>query len=238
MDLACIIPARYESTRFPGKPLANINGYPMIKHVWDKCFEFTGNKDNIFVATDDERIEKVCKDFSINTIMTSSKCLTGTDRVAEASRIIGANRVINVQGDEPLICAKDIALVAEQSCDVCCGMCDILSESDFYSINVPKVVTDAKGNLLYMSRSPIPISKKEKFITAKKQVCIYGFSSKSLYDFCEQKKKTPLESIEDIEILRFLEMGYKVKMVQVSNSSIAVDEFSDIKRVEDAIRKI
>ena len=109
-DPVIIIPARYNSTRFAGKPLADINGRPMIYHVWSKCIQvISANK--VYVATDDERIKRVCNKYNISVLMTSDSCMTGTDRIFEASKIIDSETYINVQGDEPLIEASDIEKV-------------------------------------------------------------------------------------------------------------------------------
>jgi len=237
MDVICVIPARYKSTRFPGKPLADINGDPLIQHVWNKCFDFTGDSNKIIVATDDDRIFKVCKDRGMLCEMTSPDCMTGTDRVAELAISMGIDTIVNVQGDEPLIDPRDIELVASEAkyYDICCGMCDILHEDDFRSPSIIKIVTTIDNKLMYASRSPIPTNKNFDFISAKKQVCIYGFSLSALKDFYKQSNKTHFEGIEDIEILRFLELGYSVQMVNVSNSSISVDSPEDLQRVKNAL---
>lgn len=234
MNFALIIPARYKSTRFPGKSLAKINGIPLLKRVWDICIRVVSEQ-KVFVATDDIRIEKYCIDNNINVLITSESCLTGTDRVYEASLQIDADFYINVQGDEPTLDPKDISLVISHATksDVVNAMCPILDESDYKNQNVPKVVTRLNDKLLYMSRGSIPSNKRSEFIKAMKQVCIYSFSKKALHDFYHSRGKTPLEEIEDIEILRFLELGYEVSMVRVSASSLAVDVPEDILRVEE-----
>ncbi|MFC1840466.1 3-deoxy-manno-octulosonate cytidylyltransferase [Thermodesulfobacteriota bacterium] len=235
---AIIIPARYASSRFPGKPLAEILGKPMIIWVWEKCIEAIG-QDHVYVATDDERIKRTCEKEGINVLMTGTDCLTGTDRVYDASTQIEADILINVQGDEPLVKPQDIKLVIKQAerfpDKVINAMCSIKEEKDFFSPTVPKVVARPDGRLLYMSRSGIPSNKQLEFVNAKKQVCIYAFPKKALADFYNQGSKTPLEKVEDIEILRFLEMGYDVLMIEVSDSSIAVDVPSDIERVEKVL---
>lgn len=234
MEFAIIIPARYKSSRFPGKPLAMIKGTPLIKRVWDICIKAVP-KEQVFVATDDNRIQKYCINNNMNVLLTSESCLTGTDRVYEASLQIDADLYINVQGDEPTLNPRDISLIASQAtnADVVNAMCSITNESDFMNPNVPKVVTRLDGKLLYMSRAGVPSNKTSKFVTAMKQVCIYAFSKKALHDFYHNRKKTPLEEIEDIEILRFLELGYDVHMVKVSSSSLAVDIPEDILKVEE-----
>jgi 3-deoxy-manno-octulosonate cytidylyltransferase (CMP-KDO synthetase) len=240
MDISIIIPARYNSTRFPGKPLANILGVSMIERVWIQCAKVL-NSQNIFIATDSEKISSHCKTKGMQVVMTSPSCLTGTDRVFEASQKIKAKVVINVQGDEPLITPQDLKVVIDEVRQspgkIINAMCPILSDSEFRSKSVPKVAFREDGKLLYMSRAAIPSSKNKKFVKAWKQVCIYGYPVEALKIFAKFGKKTPNETIEDIEILRFLELGMDVKMIEVSQSSIAVDCPEDILKVEKAIHK-
>ena len=239
LDCKIIIPARYQSSRFEGKPLAPILGIPMIKRVWTQCIKAI-NEENVYVATDSNRINDFCSAEGIRSIMTSEACLTGTDRVFEASQVIDADLYINVQGDEPLIDPLDIRKVIAESMknpnEIINAMAEISDESDFRSSGVPKVICDTKGNLLYMSRASIPTNKNNDYVKAYKQVCIYAFPKHALESFASNTEKTPIESIEDIEILRFLEMGIKVKMIEVSQSSIAVDYPEDIQKVENALR--
>lgn len=234
-NVAIIIPARYKSSRFPGKPLVNILGKTMIKHVWEVCSKAINHK-NVYVATDDSRIYNHCLSENMNVIMTSQKCLTGTDRVYEASRKIKANYYLNIQGDEPLININDIkkmikSLKYVNDKTLINAQCAITKEEDYQNVNIPKCVSDLNNYLLFMSRAQIPSNKLQKFRQAKKQVCIYGFKKNQLKEFYNYGMKTPLEKIEDIEILRFLEMGYKVKMIDVSSSSIAVDIPRDVNQV-------
>ena len=230
-----VIPARYESTRFPGKPLVNINGKTMLQRVCERCIEASSLK-NVIVATDDTRIVDHCKKIGIQVILTSKDCLTGTDRIYEVALKIKADRYINVQGDEPLISVNDINLIISESNNhpktVINAMCQILDKKDYLNPNVPKVVVNNSGVMLYMSRAPIPGNKENKFIRALKQVCIYAFPREALIKYGSHGKKSELENLEDIEILRLLEMGYKIKMVEVSDSSIAVDTPEDLKRVK------
>jgi 3-deoxy-manno-octulosonate cytidylyltransferase (CMP-KDO synthetase) len=239
MEAVIIIPARYQSSRFPGKPLVDILGTSMIRRVWQQCTKVLP-EEAVFVATDSDKIALHCKEHKIQVIMTSSECLTGTDRIFEASKQINAKTVINVQGDEPLIEPEDIRAVISASKDspklIINAMCPVQSEQDYRSTTVPKVVFRPDGRLLYMSRAAIPTDKSNKFSKAWKQVCIYAFPSQALEAYANVSKKTPLEEIEDIEILRFLELGYDVNMIEVSTSSIAVDVPEDVSRVEDAIR--
>jgi len=241
MDTAIIIPARYKSSRFPGKPLVDILGKSMIHRVWEQCCKVLP-LENIFVATDSNEIANHCLDLNIQILMTSSNCHTGTDRVYEASNQIQADTIINVQGDEPLINPDDINQVIIESKkypnQIINAMCPIINESDYRSVNIPKVVVSKDLKLLYMSRAPIPMDKKKSFSAAWKQVCIYAYPHASLKRFASEQNKTPLEFLEDIEILRFLELGYEVKMIEVSSSSIAIDIPDDVKRVEKVIKSL
>jgi len=233
-DYLIVIPARYNSSRFPGKPLVDILGKSMVKRVWEKCIKAL-NPDNVIIATDDKRISDHCMQENMNVIMTSKECLTGTDRIFEVSEKIKSKFYINVQGDEPLISSEDIIKVINASKNdpnaIINGMCLIYTEEDFNNPNIPKVVVDTNKNLLFMSRAAIPTNKKKLFVSAYKQVCIYAFPALSLKKYGSAKSKTPIEKIEDIEILRFLELGLKVKMIEVSDSSIAVDIPEDLDKV-------
>jgi len=237
-EFLVVIPARYDSSRFPGKPLADINGKSMIKRVWEKCVLAAGLK-NVLVATDDERIFCHCEENGIPSVIISKECLTGSDRVCEVAKKFRADIYLNVQGDEPMINPTDIKKVMGfakgNKNNVVNAMCSINDERDFKSPNVPKVVTREDGRLLYMSRAPIPTGKQHEFKSAMKQVCIYAFPRELLLEYGSRKKKTELESIEDLEILRMLEMGRDVVMVEVSDSSVAVDTPEDLERVRGLI---
>ena len=239
MRTVVIIPARYQSSRFPGKPLVNIAGREMILRVWERCCLAVPASD-VYVATDDERIRSCCASAGVQVLMTGSECLTGTDRVYEASLQVEADLYLNVQGDEPLLDPDDILAVIDAARKnpgtILNAMAPIREEVDFRSNTVPKVVARPDGRLLYMSRAPIPTNKQHGFVSAMKQVCIYGFTAEALKAFASRASKTPLEAIEDIEILRFLELGFDVQMITVSESAIAVDVPADVERVEQALR--
>tara|TARA_B110000908_G_scaffold129163_1_gene151733 strand:- start:3208 stop:3933 length:726 start_codon:yes stop_codon:yes gene_type:complete len=241
MKYAIVIPARYQSSRFPGKPLADVLGRPMIQHVWERCC-LAVDTSLVYIATDSDKIREVAEDFGAQVIMTSSTCLTGTDRLAEANKQLNCDFIINVQGDEPLINPEDIKAVINEyekaPNTIINAMCRLKDEQEFRSFTVPKVVTSKSGNLLYMSRSPIPVTKSNQFHSGYKQVCIYAFSKEHLEFFASHQEKTQIEAIEDIEILRFLENDIPVKMIEVASSSIAVDIPEDLERVIKAISKI
>lgn len=241
MRHAIVIPARWKSTRFPGKPLAMIAGRPMLDRVYERCVQAVEST-RVFVATDSDTIRDHCARRGMACIMTPESCPTGTDRVHEAAREIDADVLVNVQGDEPLVDPDDILAVLRESCQrpgaVINAMCAITDERDYVNRNIPKVVASPEGRLMYMSRAPIPADKVGTFRGGMRQVCVYAFPRDALARFAATGGKTPLESIEDIEILRFLEVGVNVQMVVVSGASIAVDVPEDVSRVESAIHAL
>ena len=172
--------------------------------------------------------------------MTSNKCLTGTDRIAEVAKKHKKSFFINVQGDEPICNPADIKKIIKTAKkfpkSVIGGYTKITNKELFYSPHIPKVVTRKDGNLIYMSRAPIPYNKSKSFQKGWRQVCIYSFPIKSLEIFSKNQKKTPLEKIEDLELNRFVEIGYDVKMIEMSDKSIAVDTIEDIKKVNRLIK--
>lgn len=233
MKYAVVIPARYQSSRFPGKPLVDICGKPMIQHVWEKCCKAV-SREQVYIATDSDKISKVVKEFGGQVVMTSSDCLTGTDRLAEANLTLDCDFLVNVQGDEPVIDPENIKKVIslyQETGNITNAYSEIKTEKEFRSFTVPKVVVSKGGQLLYMSRSPIPLSKDNQFHKAYKQVCVYAFGREDLVFFSSLKEKTPVEEIEDIEILRFLESDIAVSMVEVPSGTLAVDVPSDVDKV-------
>ncbi len=240
-NVIIVIPARYQSSRFPGKPLHLFGNKTMIQLVWEKCVKAINFK-NVYIATDDIRIRDHCVENKMQVVMTSKKCKTGTDRIYEVSKKIDAKIYINVQGDEPMVKSSDIKKFINYSLlhknNIINAMTNISSYSEFKSLNVPKVVYDANNNLMYMSRSPIPGSKSSLSFSGvkKKQVCIYSFPKLMLKKFGMKRKKTFFENFEDIEILRFLEMGYNVKMFNIKQGTIAVDTIADARKVKKLIR--
>jgi 3-deoxy-manno-octulosonate cytidylyltransferase (CMP-KDO synthetase) len=235
--IVIIIPARYQSSRLPGKPLIDICGQSMISRTYDRCCLALESKD-VFVATDDDRIYNHCQENNINVLMTPGACKTGTDRVYEASKQVRADIYINVQGDEPIIDPDNIKRVIRASTknsDQVIATMSIIDEEEYRNNTIPKVVTSIDNKLLYASRASIPTTKTLDFIYSKKQIGIYAFPRKSLENFVAVKNKTPLEALEDIEILRFLELGYEVQMLELVNNSFAVDVPDDIKKVEKVI---
>jgi len=230
-----VIPARFQSTRFPGKPLADLGGSPLIEHVWRRCCEAV-DADVVVIATDDDRIADVATAFGANVEMTSPECPTGTDRVAEVASRHPADWYVNVQGDEPFVDPGAIravitaAITSRSEVSAINTMSIIRDETDFRSVTVPKPVTDTSGRLLYMSRAAIPTDKELRFHLAFRQVGLYAFRPSALTHYSPAAVKSPLESIEDIEILRLVEAGLRVQMMEVPHSGIAVDTPADLDR--------
>jgi 3-deoxy-manno-octulosonate cytidylyltransferase (CMP-KDO synthetase) len=236
-NVIIIIPARMKSSRLPGKPLRNIKGKPLIYWTWRNCCRAISLK-QIYVATESKKINKLCKKFGIQSIITSVNCATGTDRIAEASNKFLNKIIINIQGDEPFINYKDIKKFIRFSIKnkkfVTNAYTSIKNKKAFNNVNIPKVILKKNNELLYMSRSPIPGSKNKKFIYGLKQVCMYGFPVNILKKkFGKGVKKSPLEKIEDIEILRFIENNIPVKMIKVNENKLSVDTKEDLNKARN-----
>jgi 3-deoxy-manno-octulosonate cytidylyltransferase (CMP-KDO synthetase) len=235
MKTVAIIPARYQSSRFPGKPLAQINGYPMIWHVYQataksKCI------DEISVATDDERISNICEQHDIPCILTSSLHTTGTDRLAECARRIPADFYVNVQGDEPMIEPDAISAVARamQTCElpnvVASNAYSLLEDNnEIASENVVKTVLTSQSLALSFSRHAIPFARGLRG-PFRRQLGLYCFAKRGIDQFASLKPG-PVEQAESVEMLRFLEHGHQVLMVEVKEHSVPVDTPEDLVRV-------
>ena len=225
-----VIPARYDSSRFPGKPLAKINGIPMIKRTYSQALKNKYTKD-IIVATDSKRILNYCNENDMNVIMTSKECQTGTDRVAEVSKKMPEfDCYFNLQGDEPVInpifinkCLYEYFKQTEYK--IISGYAKISKELAEKPQKV-KVVMNAKKEAMYFSRSAIPNNANQYH----NHIGIYCFSKKVLELFSIHGK-TKNELIEQIELIRMIELGIKVKMIEVEET-VAVDIPSDIDEVE------
>jgi len=243
MKSVVVIPARYKSSRFPGKPLVNLLGKPMILWVSELSAKAVG-KENVYIATDDERISKIVTAAGFNAIMTSDHCFTGTDRLAEAANKISADIYINVQGDEPLVNPKDIINIIKTKelyyNEIINGYCPISSDEDPSNVNLPKVIFTEDNSLVYMSRQAIPGFKDKAQAPSQyyKQVCIYAFTADELKSYADYGRKSTLEESEDIEIIRFLEWGKKIRMVETNPGSLAVDVQEDIAKVEQGLRDL
>lgn len=240
MKIIGVIPARYESSRFQGKPLADICGKPMIWWVYQHALQvryFNG----LYVATDDERILKVCQKHGMNCIMTSPFHRTGTDRVGEVAEKIPADLYVNIQGDEPLLEPEVmeraiLPFFDSPEIQVSNLMTRIKDPVDVVNFTVPKVITNKDGIGVYVTRSSAPYPKGRINVDYYKQVCVYGFTPEALRFYCEYGRvygKARIEAIEDIEILRFIENGFKVQYIEVDSETVAVDTPNDLLKVNE-----
>lgn len=236
-----VIPARYKSSRFEGKPLCMIQNIPMIKRTYDQAIK-SKLLNKLVVATDSNKIKEYCESENIPVIMTDENCLTGTDRIAEVSKSMYYDLYVNIQGDEPVIdpfsideVVSEFKMYGEEY--VAYNLFKIIDTNDEVDADtIIKTIVNEKDELMYMSRLGIPYNKSEKEPIFKKQVCVYGFTKKALELF-SSRDKTLNELHEDIEILRFLDMGYKVKMKETKVDSIAVDIPSDVLKVEEFLER-
>jgi 3-deoxy-manno-octulosonate cytidylyltransferase (CMP-KDO synthetase) len=237
MKFIGVIPARYGSTRFPGKPLALINGKPMIQHVYERASK-SKLLDSVIVATDHEEIQKVVDGFGGRAIITSKDHETGSDRIAEVTSKIEGDFFVNIQGDEPLISHELIdALIetAQHTPDtVITAKTAIKNVEDAANPNVVKVVTDINQYALYFSRSTIPFNRAKKDITLFKHLGIYGYPKSILNEFVKLPQSA-LEEVEMLEQLRLLENGYRIKVIETSYDAVGVDTPEDIKKVEEIL---
>lgn len=239
MKVIGIIPARYKSTRFEGKPLADICGKPMVWWTYQQAKKTKG-LDEVFVATDSKIIEKVCKELKINVIMTSSENQTPTDRIYEVSTLIDADFYVSINGDEPLVDPKTIEAIIPKSkkenkyiANIITTIKDPVEVIDFTNL---KVVTNDKGKGIYISRSPIPYPKGSMDCIYKKHVGIYAFNKKAL-QFYHKTKRGILETIEDIDLLRFIENSVDIKFIDIECKTLSVDTPKDLKRVIDIMKE-
>lgn len=241
--IAVVIPARFASTRFPGKPLFPILGKPMIQHVWERCSEAEGIE-RIIIATDDMRIAEAAFAFGAEVALTSADCETGTDRVASvAKKLTGFSHVINVQGDEPLVSPVTITSLAAalsqfSSIEMITAASIISTPAELKNPNAVKVVVDANGDALYFSRSPIPYLREGgKKCVAYRHHGIYGYTRKYLLQFVKWKPSV-LEQAECLEQLRALDHGTKIRVVETDCASIGVDTPADAKKVKPLLEKL
>jgi len=218
-------------------------GKPMVIWVAERAMAAVG-KDNVYIATEDNRIAEVVIASGFRAVMTSSNARTGTDRVAEAANQVQADCYINLQGDEPLVNPRDIIRVVEakeKHPDLIINAYTWVGlGEDPNSVNIPKVITNESGLMVYMSRQCIPGYKDPAMAPGKimKQVCIYAFSREELNAYLAFGRKGSLEAIEDIEILRFLELNRKVLLVEATPGSLAIDVPADVKPVERELERL
>jgi 3-deoxy-manno-octulosonate cytidylyltransferase (CMP-KDO synthetase) len=256
MKVIGVIPARWDSVRFPGKPIIDIRGRPMIQWVWEAASRVK-SIDRVIIATDDERIYKAAKGFRAEVMMTSPGHLSGSDRTSEVARSHPADIYVNIQGDEPLISPDSIEAAIEplkQDRNIMMGTLktDIDSVFELFNPNVVKVVTDSKGFALYFSRLPIPYAREEGVIGMNfcpaiaenkelldqyfKQIGLYVFRREFLFRFTSLPP-SQLEKIERLEQLRALENGFRIKVAYTDKSSEGVDSPADLDKILKMINK-
>ena len=237
MKVLGVIPARYASSRFEGKALADLLGKPMIQHVYERAIK-ARTLDGVLVATDDQRIFDAVKAFGGEVVMTAEHP-TGTDRVAEVAGSSGAEILVNVQGDEPIIEPAMIdevlePLLGDSSIDLGTLVHRISSQEEYLNPNVVKVIVNQAGFAMYFSRSSIPYIKPDGWrpdALIYRHVGLYVYRRHALLDFA-QKSAAPFETLEGLEQLRFLENGYRMKVVETTYSSIGVDTPEDLEAVK------
>jgi 3-deoxy-manno-octulosonate cytidylyltransferase (CMP-KDO synthetase) len=241
-----IIPARYASTRLPGKPLVALAGKPMIERVWARVRR-AGKISRVIVATDDERILQAVAGFGGEAVMTRAEHRSGTERVAEVAAITvrgGDEIFVNVQGDEPLIEPGGIdaaieAIESDEGVSIATLAVPIARPADIMDLNVVKVVLDFDGDALYFSRAPIPwVRDRDSPVHARhlKHLGLYAFRRAALLEF-PTLPLGDLERIEQLEQLRWLENGYKIRVAETPHDSVSVDVPGDVTRVEKLIRE-
>lgn len=236
-----IIPARYGSTRFPGKPLIDIGGKSMIQRVYEQSLKSSSLK-KIIVATDDERIAEHVKNFGGEVSITSSTHQSGTDRCAEVLQNEKGiyDVVINIQGDEPFIDPKQIDLLADcfedSKIEIATLIKKLTSEEDIRNPNIVKVVRNFKNEAIYFSRSPIPYRRNPGAeITYFKHIGIYGYRSNVLLEITKLQIGN-LEKAESLEQLRWVENGYRIGVKETTMESLSIDTPDDLKHVEKYLK--
>ena len=242
MKILGVIPARYASTRFEGKPLKDINGNTMIEWVYKRAEN--ADIDKLVVATDDERIFNTVKKFGGNAVMTSKEHENGTSRIIEVINTPEYNDfdfIINIQGDEPLIDIKSINLLADnyrkEKSEIVTLKKEFNKNENIENPNIVKIITDFNDNAIYFSRSAIPYERNSmKNFKYYKHIGIYGYTSKFLNEL-KSLKEGILEKIESLEQLRFIENGYKIKVLETVSEVIGVDTEEDLKEVIKYIKE-
>jgi len=243
MNVIGIIPARYASQRFPGKPLVDIAGKTMIQRVYEQARKAL---EHVYVATDDKRIAEAVKEFGGNFVMTSKNHLSGTDRIKEAITIINQEQtkkfdlIVNIQGDEPFIYPEQIQAVVQcfnkKNTQIATLVKHIINTKDIFNENKPKVILNNKKEAIYFSRSPIPFirgKKKDEWVTTHKfykHIGLYAYRLDILKEITSLPSST-LEKAESLEQLRWIENGYKIITQETEFESIGIDTKKDLKKI-------
>ena len=238
MSVVIAIPARFGSTRFPGKVTALLAGKPVIQHVYEACEK--AHLGRIVVATESPRVVSTCMQFGANVVMTPETCQSGTDRIYEATQYGDEDFIINVQGDEPFINPQTIVNIADllksdPSCDIATAVMATTDPAKIDNPNCVKAVLGTGGRALYFSRSRVPFnrepSEQNKDFIYWHQCGIYGYRRESLKRFVSLPM-SPLEKMEKLEQLRALENGMTIKCVQIEPAGPAIDTEADLQRAE------
>lgn len=240
MRIVAVIPARYKSSRIPGKPLADICGKPMVWWVYREARKVEGF-DDVIVATESEKILSECEKLGIKAMMTSDKHPTGTDRVAEVAQKIYADLYVILMGDEPLISATDIekllnSISEDQKDDAVMMTERFVDPVDLANMSTIKLAINDEGRLIFMSRSPIPYPKDAIGYSFYKNVGCYALKKETL-DFFLKTKPGNIERAEGIELLRLLENNKNVLTVPIESDSMAVDTKKDLERIRSYISR-
>lgn len=241
MDVIGVIPARYESTRFKGKVLADLCGKPMLQWVWEAA-KRAKILDDVIVACDDRIVEEAVKSFGGKAVLTSKNHESGTDRICEIVNPLDVKVVVNIQADEPLIDPMMIESLAREllenpSSNITTLMKLIEDLNELGNPNVVKVVTDKQGFALYFSRLPIPYLRDSSMaVSYYKHIGLYGYTKDFLFVF-KNLAESRLEKVERLEQLRVLEAGYKIKVMETKVSTIGVDTPEDLEKARSVILK-
>jgi 3-deoxy-manno-octulosonate cytidylyltransferase (CMP-KDO synthetase) len=234
VDVAAAIPARWASSRLPGKPLLPLAGKPLIQHVWERVRRAAGLS-RVVVLTDDERIAEAVEGFGGEHEMTPTECVSGTDRIAWAARHWNAQAVVNVQGDEPLVAVEAVTLLARHLAshpeDPMVTLAVPASDADLDDPNAVKVVHDHAGLALYFSRAPIPYRRHQAGARALRHVGLYGYHREALLRLAALPP-SPLELAEGLEQLRALEHGIAIRVLEAAAAAPGVDTPEDLARAE------
>lgn len=238
MKAAAVIPARWASSRFPGKPLVALAGKPVLQHVWDAVAE-SGLFSDVIIATDDERIIEAANKFGGRAMMTSPKHRSGSDRAAEVAQQLDADVIVNVQGDEPFLTAAPLRVLLEPFTDsavrVASLMHHVQDESAYRDPNRVKVVCADNGDALYFSRASIPFGRDMGFHHhCYVHIGVYAYRRETLLEFVKWPHGV-LEEIEKLEQLRLLERGIGIRMVKTDYTGIGIDTPEDLTRAEELI---
>jgi len=248
LQAVAVVPARYDSQRFPGKVLADIGGDPLIQWVYERAAR-ARRVDRAYVATDSERVEAACRAFTDNVWLSRASHASGTDRVAEIAREVQADIFVNVQTDEPMmdpdLVDALIELLDGEGVDFASAVAPIKEMMDFLDPNVVKVVCDARGDALYFSRAPIPWPRGALLapdapwpggLRAYKHIGIYAYRRDALLDLADLPR-CEAEVTESLEQLRVLDQGWKMRILEWDYDGIGVDTESDLERLREYMRQ-